>query len=106
MAIVIGFSVYELATMAALAITAAYLSTPQGQKATKEVIKNVADQLEKIKQDTASPTQTTDLAPSLPKVKCDPDEGDDKPKRVLLFRGADATNPGAFRVDPDGVSVF
>ncbi len=27
-------------------------------------------------------------------------------RKITLFREADATNPGAFRIDPDGVSVF
>ena len=31
---------------------------------------------------------------------------DEPPNTIILYRGLNGTNPGAFRVDPDGVSVF
>jgi hypothetical protein len=30
----------------------------------------------------------------------------DREEEITVYRGVNATNPGAFRVDPDGVSVF
>jgi len=36
----------------------------------------------------------------------DDDEDDDPPNSITLFRGLNATNPGAFRYDLDGVSTY
>jgi hypothetical protein len=67
MAVAAGIGLGELALLAAAAIAAIWTASPQGQKATREAVKEVSDGLSRE-------SDTTDVAPTTDcnKKECDP----------------------------------
>lgn len=72
MAVAIGFGVYELATLGALAIGALFFASPTGQKATKAAVEKVAEALERPSSATDAPPTTITACPAIPHIKCPP----------------------------------
>lgn len=72
MAVAIGFGVYEIATLGALAIGALFFASPTGQQATKEAVRKVADALDRPSDSTLAPPTTVTVCPPTTQPRCPP----------------------------------
>jgi hypothetical protein len=72
MAVAIGFGIYEIGTLAVLALGAVFFASPAGQQATKSAVREISDALDTPNEQTDAPPTTTTDCPPTTQTKCPP----------------------------------